>query len=105
MGPEVAAPLTKVVLDGSIAALHDHDGTDRDEIASRVAVKARLDRRTVIGLLEPVGAPLGPRRLLHRFGAGVQWNPADELCVSALLRLETGDRIRIAGRLLAVAGT
>jgi hypothetical protein len=52
--------LTKVVLDGCVAALHDHDGTDRDEIASRVAVKARLDRPTVIGLLEPVRGPARP---------------------------------------------
>jgi hypothetical protein len=97
--------LTKVLLDGCIAALHDHDGTDRDQIASRLAVKAGLDRATVIGLLEPVGAVLGPRRLLHRFGAGVQWNPADDRCVSALLRLEAGNQYRIAGRLLAVVGT
>lgn len=94
--------LTKALLDGCIAALHDHDGADGDEVASRVAVKACLDQGVVALLLRPIGAPLGTRRLVHRFGAGVQWNPADDLCASAILRLESAARYRITGRLLAI---
>lgn len=94
--------LTKVLVDGCIAALHDHDGTDWEELAARVAAKAGLDRDRVVELLQPLGAPLGTRRLLHRFGAGVQWNPADDLCVTATLRLQQGDDFRIAGTLLSV---
>ena len=91
--------LTKAVLDGAIAALHDHDGSDLQAISMRVAAKARLEAPFVAAMLQPSGAAPGRRRLLHRFRDGVQWNPADDQCVTARLRLQPGDEWRVTGKL------
>ena len=65
----------------------------------RVAAKALLEAPFVAALLQPSGAALGRRRLLHRFRDGVQWNPADDRCVTARLRLQPGDEWRLKGEL------
>lgn len=96
--------VTKTVLDGFIAALHDHDGTDVDEIAVRVADRSGLARLEVQELLRPMGAPFGVRRLLHRFREGVQWNPADDLCVAASLKLRHKEELTLAGRVVTLDG-
>ncbi len=91
---------TKSVLDGVVAACHRHDGTDGAELAGRVADRAGTDPTEVLGLLTSHGpAALGGRRLLHRFGEGVQWDPADERCVVADIGLAESREWWITGSL------
>jgi len=90
----------KSVLDGVVAACHRHDGTDASELAYRVADRAGADPTEVLGLLTRHGpAALSGRRLLHRLGEGVQWNPADERCVVADVGLAESREWWITGSL------
>lgn len=78
----------KVLLDGVVASFHCHDGSGEiDLLAGRIA--QQLGGRSVADvqrllLLGP--AALGVRPLVRRFGAGVQWNPADDWLVSLDVR-------------------
>jgi hypothetical protein len=80
------ANLIKPIFDGVISALHQHDGSDIMELSSRVAADLKRSPDEIHTLLSSsVGAVLGPHPLLHRFGAGVQWNPRDDLCMAGEL--------------------
>lgn len=87
-----AAALVKPLLDGILCGFHAHSGRDLDEISARVAT--RLDRPSdeiACLLSSDQRAVLGTRRLLHKWGRSVQWNPADELCVAAELTIESSE--------------
>lgn len=77
----------KAMLDGTIAALH------WDPMASHLAVE-RLGARLgvaperLFSMLVTHG-PLGPRPALIRpYRDGIQWNPADDLCVSCSVTVD-----------------
>jgi hypothetical protein len=89
--PTLARAL-KSVFDGVICAFQAHsDTSDITELAAHVARKLGADQRDVQTiLLSGQHAALGTRsRLLHRRGEGVQWAPADEVCVAGDFLAET----------------
>jgi hypothetical protein len=97
------ASVMKPLIDGVIAAFHAHDGSDGAELAQRVADSLSLNPGEVRSLLDASErAVLGRRRLLWRRGAGVQWNPGDDLLRAALIRATThaGTGWSIAGRIV-----
>jgi hypothetical protein len=84
--------IVKPTLDGIISAFHSHDGSDGAAEALRLE-EAGLGEKEALRdqLLDRRWAALGGRRLLAPFGrAGVQWNPADDLCVAAYITLSVG---------------
>ena len=82
------ADVLKPLIDGLIAGLHSHDGTSSDIVVPRLAARLGLPVGQVQAYLgDDTRAWLGRRRLLWPWGTGVQWNPADDACVSAVLRL------------------
>ncbi|MBI2777149.1 MAG: hypothetical protein HYX57_07780 [Chloroflexi bacterium] len=97
------AAVMKPLIDGVVAAFHAHDGSDGGELSRRVAGSLRLDAGEVRPLFEESErAVLGRRRLLWRRGAGVQWNPGDDLLQAALLRATIHSRTgwSITGRIV-----
>lgn len=93
----------KTVLDGIVAACHHHDGTDAFELASRIAEAGQMSMAEVQTLLsEARSSPLGERRLVHRFGKGVQWNPADDLLVMFDLEAIDAPSWTLSGELLTL---
>jgi len=82
--PSVIKPL----LDGVICVLHAHDGTGNSVIVGRLAKHLGENESIVEELLmDRRHAVLGTRHLLHPFRQGIQWNPADDLCVTAKILL------------------
>lgn len=73
----------KPLLDGVIAALQHHDGTNLDIVSERLAVGLGCPAQEVADLLSAPGAAvLGATRLVRPYRDGVQWNPADDRCVA-----------------------
>lgn len=73
------APSIKAMLDGLIAALHVHDGSERDHVVA--ALNEVGDGEGLWNLLNDPGiAILGRRRLVRPHGPRIAWNPADERC-------------------------
>lgn len=101
------APRLKTLLDGVISAFHNHTGEDLDEIASRLSQPGAATTQELRRWLgDDDGGALDRRRLVRPYRRGVQWNPADDRCVEAdvrLLRDNTGHAAdwTISGRLLA----
>jgi hypothetical protein len=99
--------LVKALIDGTVAAFQAHgDHAAITEIAARMALvtgqpagliaQALLDdKRAVLGMTD---------RLVHLRGTGVQWNPADHLCVAGqvLCQEAPGDTWRLSGEIHAV---
>lgn len=97
----------KALIDGTVAAFQAHgDQASAAGIAARVAIttgqpagliaQALLDHdRAVVGAAD---------RLVYPHGTGVQWNPADHLCVAGqvLCREAPGDTWTLAGEIHAV---
>jgi len=73
------APSVKALLDGLIAALHVHDGSERDHVTTALSDVGDGDRLWTL-LNDPGSAILGPRRLVRPHGPKIAWNPADERC-------------------------
>jgi hypothetical protein len=105
--PALRPELVKSVVDGVVAAFQAHrDRSTVGDIAARIAA-ALQERPQLIAdlLLDQRRAPLGVvERLVHRRGAGVQWNPSDHMCVlGQILRAETDGRAwRLSGEIWAV---
>jgi hypothetical protein len=79
----------KPVFDGVIAAFHQHDGTNDEELSKRLASKLGKDWAEILRHLhDSTIAVLGTRRLLWLRGEGVQWNPGDDGCVAGELLLD-----------------
>jgi hypothetical protein len=97
--------LVKALIDGTVAAFQAHgDRASAAEIAARLAVttgqstglikQALLDdRRAVLGITDS---------LVHLRGTGVQWNPADHLCVAGVCRQAPGTTWMLSGEIHAV---
>lgn len=86
------ARVVKGMFDGVISAFQAHGDTgDIAELAARVAGKLGAVPDDVHALLtSEQQAALGTKpHLLQRRGEGVQWAPADELCVAGELLAET----------------
>jgi hypothetical protein len=80
--------LVKEIFDGVICALQAHtDTTVLPEVAARLATVISADRAEIEKhLLDPRRAVLGAMpRLVKPYGAGVQWQPADNWCVAGEL--------------------
>lgn len=96
--------LLKPIVDGVVASFHQHDGTKLDDLAARVdaVLAGTVDARPL--LMHDSRAVLGRRRLLWPRAQGVQWNPADDLCVVGELLFEPGETAttRLDGRLVAL---
>jgi hypothetical protein len=104
-GSVAPAKILKPLVDGVIAALHVHDGSAIAALGDRLAhqcsgVSAKHVREL---LTEETAAVLGERRLVWPRAHGVQWNPADDLCVALELLTVPSDRVQLAGRLCAVS--
>ncbi|MGV0675688.1 hypothetical protein ABQE62_05780 [Mycolicibacterium fortuitum] len=87
--------IVKPTLDGIISAYHCHEGSDGVAEAQRLETAGLGSTETLRDrLLDRRWAALGARRLLSSFGrTGVQWNPADDLCVAAHITLSTGGSV------------
>jgi len=99
--------LVKALIDGTVAAFQAHgDRAGAGEIATRVAVGTGWppgmitqmltdDRRAVLGITG---------KLVHLRGAGVQWNPADHLCMAGqvLCAATAEDTWTLSGNIHAV---
>ncbi len=84
--------MVKSVFDGVVSAFQAHSDTSGiTELAARVSRTLQADPADIQALLiDPQQAALGAKpRLLHRRGQGVQWSPADDLCVAGELLAET----------------
>ncbi len=78
------AAAIKPLLDGIISGFHSHDGTYNSIVIGRVAQSLGVEVSVIEHMLMDKSIEvLGTRNLLHPFGKGVQWNPADELCIVA----------------------
>jgi hypothetical protein len=86
--PVNLAVIAKPLLDGIVAAFHAHDDTAAlDEVGGRIAAQLDVSVDEVRALLgEDQMAILGTRRLVWPWRDGVQWNPADHLCVAFRIR-------------------
>lgn len=83
------AAVIKPLLDGTICALHGHEGTINPVVVGRLA--QRIGEKEIIVenmLIDRATAILGTRNLIHTFGKGFQWNPADDLCIVTKVLLE-----------------
>lgn len=86
--PVRPADVLKPLVDGLIAGLHAHDGRDATVVTPRLAARLDLTVERVAAMLgDGTRAWLGTRRLLWPRADGIQWNPADDECVSAVLRV------------------
>jgi hypothetical protein len=83
------AAIIKPIFDGVIAGFHAHaHPTSTAEMARRLSESLAIDPALIAQRLTgPERAVLGTRRLLWARSDGVQWNPADELCVAGELQL------------------
>ncbi|KRF34800.1 hypothetical protein [Nocardioides sp. Soil805] len=69
----------KPMLDGLVAALHAHDGSERDHVSAALSCVGEGGRLWTL-LNDPNQAIFGKRRLVRPHGTGIAWNPADERC-------------------------
>ncbi|MBI3747612.1 MAG: hypothetical protein HY262_01995 [Chloroflexi bacterium] len=105
------AALAKPLIDGTIAAFHEHDDPESlDLVATRVGAQVSVPAGDVRSLLRRNAAGvLGSRRLLWPWRDGVQWNPADDRLSAVRIGLEprrATDRnagVRIRGSLVEIA--
>jgi hypothetical protein len=77
--------LLKPMLDGLIAALHDDPDASAESV-HRLAVYLGVEPISVSKRLSIAG-PLGSRTVVRAFRDGLQWNPADDLCVACTVEV------------------
>lgn len=98
------AALAKPLFDGAIAAFH-HDPTPDPEVVSRLSRQLDAEPSEVRHSLANFSlAVLGSRQLVRPRLRGVQWNPADHLCVAGQLIWQDaarGPAWRLSGELLS----
>jgi hypothetical protein len=102
-GPE----LVKALIDGTVAAFQAHgDQASAAVIAARLAVVTGQPADLIAqALLDDGRAVLGVTdRLVYSRGTGVQWNPADHLCMAGqvLCREALGDAWTLSGEIHAI---
>lgn len=87
------AGFMKPLIDGLIANFHAHNGEGVSLISQRISNDLKRNSTDIAELLcRRDRAILGIRRLLWPYREGVQWNPADELCLATDLRVQTHNR-------------
>jgi hypothetical protein len=99
--------LVKALIDGTVAAFQAHgDRAGITEITARLAIATRRPAGLIArALLDDKQAVLGiTGRLVHLRGTGVQWNPADHLCMAGQVVCQEapGDTWRLSGEIHAV---
>jgi hypothetical protein len=101
------AKIVKPLADGVIAAPHAHDGSALADVSERLQVQLPAASAADIArlLVGDDAAVLGSRRLLWPRASGVQWNPADDLCVALELRVEPAARVELSGQLFEVVAS
>lgn len=104
--PPNLAGIIKLIIDGAVSAFHSHDGSDLEELVKRLGSDRSDSPHSVSNLLmDNSFAVLGPRRLLWKRAAGVQWNPADDNCVSCLFTrqdVQGRQQWKLSGELFAI---
>lgn len=84
--PVRLASLLKPLLDGIISGLHFFQGSQLELLSARLAGRLGQPSEDIArALTTPAQALLGGRQLLRNFGEGIQWNPADDACVTCTL--------------------
>ena len=85
--------IVKSLFDGVISSFHVYSGTKLDEVSRRIGIHLGKEPGLIKEqLLDDRMAILGPRDLVWPFGTlGVQWNPADDLCVKGELSRQDSD--------------
>lgn len=82
------ADVVKPLVDGLVAGLQAHDGSEASVVTRRLSTRLGLESEYVSRLLHDQSrAWLGTRRLLWARAEGLQWNPGDDVCVSVTLRV------------------
>ena len=92
----------KPMLDGVIAAFH-RDASLEDETIRRLAGQLHQTQDGVRVQLAAADAPLGTRVLLRPFRDGLQWNPADDLCVACTVEVAEPSPAMVKGQLLRLS--
>lgn len=83
------ASAIKPILDGFISAFHVQDGLPDPVVTARLAALLGENPQKVWELLcDSRLAILGKRKLVHPFQKGIQWNPADDLCMGVKVTQE-----------------
>lgn len=98
--------IVKPLLDGVVASLHGHDGSDQENIVRVLSSQLGVDSARIESALRASErSVLGSRRLLWPRANGVQWNPGDDACVAVELTSEPGERLSISGELVELERT
>jgi hypothetical protein len=88
------AGIIKPLLDGIISAFHSHEGKYRIDVSELLADKLRTDKVEIQNMLSDVqNAVLGSRNLIHPFGKGIQWNPADDLFMQIEVTINNSENL------------
>ncbi len=98
--------VVKVIFDGVIAAFQFHDGRHLLKVSQRIAGQLGTGADEISTLLcNPEGSILGLTQLVRPFGTGVQWNPADDICLAGELITQQGpmsDKWELRGELFKI---
>lgn len=105
--PPFASPsLVKGLIDATVSALQaQRPNAHQEEAAERLSVQLGVAATSIAQILtDESRAALGVvDSLVHLRGEGVQWSPADHLCVAGAITLEPGpDGLRLSGTVEAV---
>lgn len=95
--------ILKPLLDGLIAALQS-DASPSDAAVSRLAEHLAVSAETVRGHLTTPGVLQGQGALVRAYRSGLQWNPADDLCIACTVeRADDGADRELDWELLGVS--
>lgn len=101
-----AAAVVKLLVDGVVSSLHDHDGSFADGLAKRIGSQVGRSPIEIAELLrQQRDAPLGIKQLVRSRASGVQWAPDDACCVACELIIDRDaapGMLSLSGELLAI---
>ncbi|RJE47920.1 hypothetical protein A7K50_01365 [Dehalobacter sp. MCB1] len=102
------AAVVKPLLDGIISSVHVHDGTNISLLSERLSDLIGTDQSTAENMLmDSATAVLGKINMLHPYRQGVQWSPADDLCMTVKILCKNSSTIsntwRVSGELFEIA--
>lgn len=85
----------KPMLDGIISALHYQENPSNGAI-EHISSKYNLDSQVVRDMFsEKPYSILGKRELISEYRTGIKWNPADEKCVTVVIKQKISDENRM----------
>ncbi len=99
------AGFMKPLLDGLIASFHAHNGQDLVLVSQRISQDIGQRPQMLADILcRRDRALLGTRRLVWPYRSNVQWNPGDDLCLAAELRVkrQQGSQWTISGSVFEI---